>query len=90
MDEAAAEIERLREAVRRLADQDATLSVCEGNVTVTMDGPCPYVVGKTTLHCSLTPLTLTTKEREAIGWYAGYGRDGLYADTLRGLLDRTK
>jgi transcriptional regulator GlxA family with amidase domain len=37
MDEAAAEIERLREAVRRLADQDATLSVRGGNVTVTMD-----------------------------------------------------
>ena len=34
---AAAEIERLRFAIRRLAEQDATLSVCEGNVTVTMD-----------------------------------------------------
>lgn len=31
------EIDRLREAIRRLADQDATLSVSEGNVTVTMD-----------------------------------------------------
>jgi transcriptional regulator GlxA family with amidase domain len=37
MAEAAAEIERLRDAIRRLADQDATLSVCDGNVTVTMD-----------------------------------------------------
>ena len=35
--EAAHEIERLRLAIRRLAEQDATLSVCEGNVTVTMD-----------------------------------------------------
>ena len=34
---AAAEIERLRFAIRRLADQDATLSVCDGNVTVTVD-----------------------------------------------------
>ena len=33
----AAEIEQLREAIRRLADQDATLSVQGGNVTVTMD-----------------------------------------------------
>ena len=33
-----AEIDRLREAIRRLADQDATLSVCDGNVTVTMEG----------------------------------------------------
>jgi hypothetical protein len=32
-----AEIATLREAVRRLADQDATLSVCDGNVTVTVD-----------------------------------------------------
>ena len=31
------EIASLREAIRRLAEQDATLSVCDGNVTVTMD-----------------------------------------------------
>jgi len=31
------EIKRLREAIRRLADQDATLSVRGGSVTVTMD-----------------------------------------------------
>jgi hypothetical protein len=97
MDEAAAKIERLREAIRRLADQDATLSVCDGNVTVEMDGPCPYVVGKTTLHCSLTPLTLTTKEREAIAeavnFYGGVEEDARcqsLAVTLRGLLARTQ
>jgi hypothetical protein len=32
-----AEIERLHSAIRRLAEQDATLSVQGGNVTVTMD-----------------------------------------------------
>lgn len=32
-----AEIARLKEAISRLADQDATLSVCNGNVLVTMD-----------------------------------------------------
>jgi radical SAM superfamily enzyme with C-terminal helix-hairpin-helix motif len=32
-----AEIERLHTAIRRLADQDATLSACDGAVTVTMD-----------------------------------------------------
>jgi len=32
-----AENERLRLAIRRLADQDATLSVCDGAVTVTLD-----------------------------------------------------
>ena len=31
------EIVQLKEALRRLADQDATLSACDGNVTVTMD-----------------------------------------------------
>jgi hypothetical protein len=38
MQDQRAEIARLREAIRRLADQDATLSVCDGGVTVTMDG----------------------------------------------------
>jgi hypothetical protein len=37
MQDQRAEIARLKEAVRRLADQDATLSVQVGNVTVTMD-----------------------------------------------------
>ena len=37
IDEAADEIFRLREAIRRLAEQDATLSVQGGNVTVTVD-----------------------------------------------------
>lgn len=33
----AAEVRRLRAAITALADQDATLSVCEGTVSVTMD-----------------------------------------------------
>jgi len=37
MKAAADEIERLHMAIRRLAEQDATLSVCNGNVTVTLD-----------------------------------------------------
>ena len=44
IDQGADEIERLRlrvaeleKAIRRLADQDATLSACDGAVTVTMD-----------------------------------------------------
>ena len=65
-----AEIELLRTAIRLLTDQDATLSVRNGSVTVTMDG------------------TLTDGERKAIEWYAGCGKDGLFRDTLRGLLER--
>jgi hypothetical protein len=34
---AAAEIKQLREVIRCLVEQNATLSVCDGNVTVTMD-----------------------------------------------------
>jgi chromosome segregation ATPase len=74
------EIASLKEAIRRLADQDAALSVVNGDVIVQMD--CQDSLQEN--------LTLTAKEREAIEWYAGYGRDGLYADTLRGLLERTK
>ena len=33
-------------------------------------------------------LRLTDEEREAVEWYAGYGRDGLHAATLRKLLAR--
>lgn len=103
--EAAAEIERLREAIRRLADQDATLSVVGGNVTVEMDG-CPYVTGTTTQYCTLTPFTLTDAERELIGdcaaiceAQAASAEEGMSheaaerwaakAATLRGLLERT-
>ncbi len=28
--------------------------------------PCPYVTGSVTRHCTLTPLTLTDEEREAL------------------------
>ena len=37
LNDAVAEINRLRGAIRRLAEQDATLSVQGGSVTVTMD-----------------------------------------------------
>jgi hypothetical protein len=82
--EAAGEIERLREAIRRLAEQDATLSVCDGNVTVTIDGS----------------LTDAEREAiEGAMWDYGQYADemGLSATeamakqaTLRGLLERTK
>jgi hypothetical protein len=59
---------------------------------------CPYVVGRTTLHCSLTPFTLTDEEREAIEkaigreldaeWYGG--PEPVRVVALRGLLERLK
>ncbi len=73
-EEACAEIERLRNGA------------VESRETV----QCPHVVGKTTLHCSLTPFTLTDAERKAIteasDFYVGT-RTGV---TLRKLLERTK
>ena len=45
-------IKVLETAIRRLADQDATLSVCGGNVTVTMD-PTPDE-GSVREQCAIT------------------------------------
>jgi hypothetical protein len=74
-----AEIERLREAIRRLADQDATLSVCGGNVTVQVDG-------------TLTDEEREAIELAA-GDYLYHqdpgGRAQWIRQTLRGLLERT-
>jgi hypothetical protein len=55
--------------------------------------PCPYVTGKTTQYCTLTPFTLTDKEREAVEFCAellSTGGGCEWADTLRGLLDRAR
>lgn len=82
MNDALEENARLREAIRRLAEQDATLSLlCKRDgsqvVTVTMDA------------------TLTDAEREAIEQAidAVNGMEDAEpwtADALRGLLERTK
>ena len=80
LEQAADEVERLRLAIRRLAEQDATLSLLcrrDGSqvVTVTMDA------------------TLTDAEREAVEWCVEMAiRHATECDeeiaTLRGLLDR--
>ncbi len=51
---------------------------------------CPHVVGRTTLHCSLTPFALTAEERGAIAYYVGTGGPDRVDATLRSLLERTK
>jgi hypothetical protein len=53
--------------------------------------PCPHVMGRTTQYCSLTPLTLTSEEREAVGWFARHSNHGMSmrrSATLRSLLSR--
>jgi hypothetical protein len=79
LDEQAEEIARLRLAIRRLAEHDATLSVCDGAVTVTLDAT----------------LTDAERQaiREAADAYESNNGDAdceRIAATLRALLERTK
>lgn len=73
MDEAADEIARLREAIRRLTEQDATLSVCDGAVKVTMDA--------TLTDAEREAIAGAITNMEASGFWA-------WPATLRGLLKR--
>jgi predicted DNA binding protein len=67
-------IATLELAIRRLAEQDATLSVCDGNVTVTLDAT----------------LTDEEREaiREACDEGRWYPKDYHHIHTLRCLLER--
>jgi hypothetical protein len=77
MNDALEEIDRLREAIRRLAEQDATLSVQGGNVTVTMDA-------------TLTPEEREAIQHIVDGGPQDIPADIQHHAALRGLLDRTK
>ena len=55
--------------------------------------PCPYVTGGVTQHCTLTPVTLTDEEREAVEAILVDADSAWSADNaaaLRGLLERTQ
>jgi sirohydrochlorin ferrochelatase len=78
-EEAAAEIDRLREALRRLADQDATLSVQDGGVTVTLDATLTDEE-RNAIKWAYSLL----EPRKSVGSCAET------AATLRNLLERTK
>ena len=90
MSEAADEIERLREAIlRHLAEQDATLSVQGGSVTVTMDATLTdaerEAVEAMAHWCEVDcGYCRDADEQRAADHYAAR------AATLRGLLERTK
>jgi len=83
--DAADEIERLRSAIRRLAEQDATLSVCEGNVTVDMDATLTDAERKAVEWASRTL---------CVGWHdldaSGKQQSRNASATLSGLLGRLK
>lgn len=85
MNDVLEENDQLREAIRRITEQNATLSVCDGNVTVTMDAA----------------LTDEEREaiRTAIGGFGMWVAQNALTDdeslrltvvTLRNLLERTK
>ena len=74
MNDVLEENERLREAIRRLADQDATLSVQGGNVIVTMDA--------TLTDAEREAVALAYSRLTADTHYVSV------AATLRGLLER--
>ena len=72
-EQAANEIDSLREAIRRLAEQDATLSVSGGAVTVTLDATLT-AEEREAIHYACGDVSDIT---------------GPVEDTLRGLLERT-
>jgi len=71
------ENERLREAIRRLAEQDATLSVCDGNVTVTLDATLTDAERETIAQTIDAAIGMASAEPWTIS-------------TLRSLLERMK
>ena len=73
-----AEVARLRLAIRRLADQDATLSVCDGNVTVTMDATLTDAERDVIEWCQQSCSRARTPQGDRL------------AAALRGLLERTE
>jgi len=86
---AAAEIERLRLAISRIAEQDATLSVCDGNVTVTLDATLTDEEREAISRSAATARSnaaacLMSNMSELANTYS---RD---ADALLALLERTK
>ena len=84
IDKLKAEIAMLRDAIRRLADQDATLSVCDGNVTVTMDATLTDEEREAIERgiCSLVGVEDLSADAGAM--------DDAAACTLRELLERLK
>lgn len=82
MQDQRAEIDRLKEAIRRLADQDATLSVQGGNVIVDMDA--------TLTDAEREAIRWAEREAQAFAEIemSGSSHGETLAATLRGLLTR--
>ena len=83
--EAADRMEEMRLAIARLADQDATLSACDGNVTVTMDATLTDAEREAIAEMALV---CEGREKRSLEWQlpeeAVHWRG--MAETLRGLL----
>lgn len=78
----AEELEKHREAIRRLAEQDATLSVCDGRVIVTMDA--------TFTNEEREAIRWAEHEAQAFAEMGGGPHGFKFAATLRALFERTQ
>ena len=81
-------VERLRAWVYT-DSQYATAREAADEIERLRSRPCPYVTGRTTQYCTLTPLALTDAERESLRYYIGTGGPYVVDVTLAGLLSRT-
>ena len=91
MDEAANEIERLRTPTTHATPAEGSVrseGTVGGRLVERFSITHTLLEDNEKLRAEIARLRLTAEEREAIEWYAGYGRDGLHADTLRKLLER--
>ena len=78
--QASARVAELEQAIRRLAEQDATLSVCDGNVTVTIDAALTDAERKA-LRCAAATC-------RGVGHAVRSWPENQWADTIDALLER--
>jgi hypothetical protein len=82
VDSLAEENERLREAIRRLAEQDATLSVIGGNIILDVDAKLTNAEREAIELCAVAA-------SDPSGFRPAIYQGDQIAATLRGLLERT-
>lgn len=81
--------DRLREACRRLVEQDATLSACDDNVTVTVNAGLT-TAEREAVEAAVDSFTAGADFNDQRGWPAMAERLRERAAMLRGLLSRTE
>jgi hypothetical protein len=87
-------VERLRASVTqcRAVDRSELLEEAAAEIE-RLRLRCPYVTGRTTQYCTLTPFTITEAERESVEYFSQWVEwraAKSHAAVLCGLLERTK